>query len=165
MGKILKKQYTCFLLSRKQKLHLVDEMHLVFHVLLTWIYDISHCELSSIPFSLEGTWGSEVASPFSEGHTSRKCKDQDLNPWLTAKLCVHEKEPRVNGKKAKTRKEILLIDTSALGEIREFAAFFNCEHSPTAYKVDGWKWSLTSLKYERREPKSQERNWKLGGNL
>lgn len=43
---------------------------------------------------------------------------------LTAELYIHGKEPRADGKKQKTEKEILLMDTAPLGENPEFDAFF-----------------------------------------
>lgn len=58
-------------------------------------------------------------------------------------------------------KQILLVDRAAVGEIPGFAAFFNWEHSPEMCNLEGWNWSLNNLKYHRREPKSQQKNWKL----
>lgn len=57
---------------------------------------ISHHEVS---FSIERNWGSEVASPFSVGHTNIKWKGQGLNSWLTAKIYVIGKESTTTGKK------------------------------------------------------------------
>lgn len=78
---------------------------------------ISHYEVS---FSIEGNWGSEVASPFSVGHTNIKWKGQDLNSWLTAKIYMIRKEPMTTGKKTKDQKGNIL-NRAALGEISDSA--------------------------------------------
>lgn len=69
-----------------------------------------------------------------------KWKGQDLNPWLTTQLHMHGEEPRADGKKkTNTRKDTLLIDAAALGEVPQYDAFINGDHSPTVCNSNGWK--------------------------
>lgn len=53
---------------------------------------------------------------------------------------MHGEEPRADGKKkTNTRKDTLLIDAAALGEVPQYDAFINGDHSPTVCNSNGWK--------------------------